>query len=572
MHEEFSHSERESHRTSQPGGVSLRPRLVGSGALPPPNGREPGPASRQPAELIYLRDYWRVVRRWWWVPLLTVAAALVLRATQSRPATTTYEAYSTIQASRKLRSSPKGGGNVYNLTDDSLEFGTQASNVQSPAIAYRVAKALDLERSVTFLPQPGVAPLAPPKPGQAVDEEADRQRLAPQIQALLGGVKVTRVQGTRLVEIRFRHPDSATAQKVADAWAEVFIKTFSENCLRQTEAEGKIETPAPGQATGDGAKQLGQADSPGGGVSEDASCRFSMKLAGASVEPSLIVATPASRPNLLVVLFLSVGGGVGLTLLIDSLRGRVESVEDVDRYLGLPVLSAVPALPRGKVSTDRTAAGSVLPLAKEEPDGSVCLTHLDASSPAAEAYRRLRAAVLLVPRMAESHVLVVTGSGADEGKTATAINLALALAQAGAAVLLTDCDLRRPRLHQAFGLKNERGLCDYLSGSEGPQGYAQSVLPKLDVLPAGRQADNAHELLSSVKAEERLRALAARYDYLVIESPAVSASADALILSALAGGVVLAVKAAKTSRRAARESVAELRAVGARILGTVVSH
>jgi capsular exopolysaccharide synthesis family protein len=568
MHEEFSHSEREPHRTSQPGGVNLRPRLVGSGALPPPNGREPSPASRQPAELIYLRDYWRVVRRWWWVPLLTVAAALALRATQSRPATTAYEAYSTIQASRKLRSSPKGGGNVYNLTDDSLEFGTQASNVQSPAIAYRVAKALDLQRSTAFLPPPAAAP---PKPGQAVDEEADRQRLAPQIQALLGGVKVTRVQGTRLVEIRFRHPDGATAKKVADAWAEVFIKTFTENCLRQTEAEGAIEAPAPGQDTGEGAKQLGQTDSPGGGASEDASCRFSMKLAGSSVEPSLVVATPAIRPNLLVVLFLSVGGGVGLTLLIDFLRGRVESVEDVDRYLGLPVLSAVPALPRGKANTGQTA-GSFLPVAKEEADGSVCLTHLDASSPAAEAYRRLRAAVLLVPRGAESHVLVVTGSGADEGKTATAINLALALAQTGASVLLADCDLRRPRLHMAFGLRNERGLCDYLGGSEGPQEYVQSVLPKLDVLPAGRQADNATELLSSVKAEEKLRALAARYDYLVIESPAVSASADALILSALAGSVVFAVKAAKTPRRAARESVAELRAVGARILGAVVSH
>ena len=152
------------------------------------------------------------------------------------------------------------------------------------------------------------------------------------------------------------------------------------------------------------------------------------------------------------------------------------------------------------------------------------------------------------------------------------MNTAISLAQTGASVLIVDADLRRPRVHKIFNLKNNVGLCNYLAGDCDLASLIQIAMPNLYVLPVGPLPPNPAELLGSSKMKIVVETLASNFDYVIIDSPPVSSFADSLILSSLVEGVIIVVRSGFTPREMAQRTKAHLQSVGAKILGVVINQ
>ena len=169
--------------------------------------------------------------------------------------------------------------------------------------------------------------------------------------------------------------------------------------------------------------------------------------------------------------------------------------------------------------------------------------------------------------------ILVTSSQPSEGKTTTAINTAITLAQSDVDVVIIDCDLRRPRLHTHFGLDNSRGLTNYLSGDKETEGLIRTYpeLPRLKIITSGPIPPNPAELLSSNEMRNLLTFLSGRFKHVVIDSPPAISFTDASILSTLVDGVVLVAMANKSSIHLMRQFKQRVSAIGARIYGVVLN-
>lgn len=284
--------------------------------------------------------------------------------------------------------------------------------------------------------------------------------------------------------------------------------------------------------------------------------------------------SPKRTQNILLSALLALIGGVGLVLFLDYINNKVESVEDIDRYLRLPALGVIPMLQGGGKAKRLMAGknGKELVPSGAGGNGSVILTQVEANSSIAESYRQLRTALLLSSAGHAPRTLLITSSQPAEGKTTTSVNTAISLAQTGASVLIVDADLRRPRVHKIFGLKNNAGLSNYLAGEGELASLIQVAMPNLYVLPVGPLPPNPAELLGSPKMKTVVETLSANFDYVVIDSPPVSSFADSLILSALVEGVIIVVKGGVTPREMAQRTKAHLQSVGAKILGVVINQ
>jgi polysaccharide biosynthesis transport protein len=285
---------------------------------------------------------------------------------------------------------------------------------------------------------------------------------------------------------------------------------------------------------------------------------------------------PNRIQNILISLLLGLLGGVGLVLFLDYINNKIDSVEDIDRYLRLPALGVIPVFDQPKarklLGGGEEEESRELVRIDDASNGSVILTQVEANSSIAESYRQLRTSLLLSSAGHAPRTLLVTSSQPAEGKTTTSVNTAISLAQTGAAVLIVDADLRRPRVHKIFNLKNNAGLCNYLAGDCDLASLIQIALPNLYVLPVGPLPPNPAELLGSSKMKGVIETLAANFDYVVIDSPPVSSFADSLILSALVEGVIIVVRSGFTPREMAQRTKAHLQSVGAKILGVVINQ
>lgn len=277
---------------------------------------------------------------------------------------------------------------------------------------------------------------------------------------------------------------------------------------------------------------------------------------------------PARLRTIVVAFLLSLMAGIGLAFLLDFLDDSVKSIDDVDRYIHLPALALIPAArnEKGRLPTQAESAG-------QNPSTALALV-TDVRSPIAEAYRHLRTSLLLSSAGNPPKTILITSSQPSEGKTTTAINTAFMLAQTGAAVLIIDCDLRRPRLHANFNLSNARGLTNYLSGESPIDDVLQSYekVPNLKLLTSGPIPPNPAELLGSEEMRKLLQSLSERFTHIIVDSPPAISFTDAAILSTFVDGVILVVHGGRSSRAVVRRARQQLLDVGAHIFGIVLNN
>jgi len=201
------------------------------------------------------------------------------------------------------------------------------------------------------------------------------------------------------------------------------------------------------------------------------------------------------------------------------------------------------------------------------------ITYRDPRSPAAEAYRVLRTNLQYSSPDNPVRSILVTSATPGEGKTTTTVNLAVIFAQSGKNVLLVDGDMRKPNIHRIFALNNTSGLSSLIVSGEPVKRAAQlSWIDNLSIIPSGPIPPNPAELLSSKRAKDLFNIFVEDYDMVIIDSPPVGATSDALVLSTLATGTLFVIGYGRVARELAKGAVDRLRNVNANILGVVLNR
>jgi protein-tyrosine kinase len=260
----------------------------------------------------------------------------------------------------------------------------------------------------------------------------------------------------------------------------------------------------------------------------------------------------------------------------DEGMSRIEKALENAVKLRETTVSAAPGI--GLQTPEPAVAAPSFPMGEQIVDPSVVDRHIvfitNPQSPAAEQYRKLRARILRIVGKDKLNTLMITSADAGEGKTITAINLAVGIAQEiDHTVLLVDGDLRNPSVHRYLGIKPQAGLSDYLTNKAALSDVlVKTGIGKLVLLPAGTQVENPAELLSSTRMRELVREMKHRYGdrYVIFDSAPVLLAADALSLGNYMDGLIFVVQADRTSPKAVTEALTLLK--GYKILGSVFNN
>ena len=355
---------------------------------------------------------------------------------------------------------------------------------------------------------------------EVLDPVADHLAFPGGGQALAGRVSVTALSGTVILEVSVEDTSPARAARLANAVARQVITT--------------VEELSPANPT---------TDEP---------------TVSVTVVRPAEVPTSASSPNTALNLgagaVLGLGLGIFLALAREALDTRVRRAEDVAELTRTPVLGSLGVEPGRRRRVLMEAA----------PHSSQ-----------AEAYRQLRTNLQFVELGdgAGHRVIAVTSSLAAEGKSTVAVNLAAALAETGARVLLVDADLRRPTVASVLGLEGAAGLTTVLLGQAAPRDVVQSWgTAGLHVLTSGPLPPNPTELLGSPAMRRLLGELGATFDFVVLDGAPLLPVADSAVLAGLVDGTLLVVNGAKVRRHQLAESLRNLARVDARLLGVVLNQ
>jgi len=269
-------------------------------------------------------------------------------------------------------------------------------------------------------------------------------------------------------------------------------------------------------------------------------------------EPPAAPVRPRRGQGLAAAALLGLIGAASAVIAREYLRRKVYSAMDLERRLGISVLTLVPSATPPEGNTP----GSLSPLP-------------------AEAFRRLRATLMLELGAADQpgSVLVVTSAAPGDGKTFVSSHLAVALAAAHQRVVLIDADLRRPRLHTMFDRKRTPGLSDVLLARRGAAEVLRpAATPGLVVVTSGIPTAEASELLSLQSFRSFIESLRSDFDWIVVDSPPVMAVTDAAVLAREASAVLFVTSAERTSLEAVEAALKVLDDAGARVVGAVLNR
>lgn len=260
---------------------------------------------------------------------------------------------------------------------------------------------------------------------------------------------------------------------------------------------------------------------------------------------------PKRSQNMFIGLLVGLMAAVGAALFLEYLDDTLQTADDAEKVLNLPVLGIIPWL--------------------KAQDAAQLVTMTDARSPASEAYRTLRTNIKFLSADAPLRSMTITSAGPEEGKSTTVANLAVAFAQGGKRVLLVDSDMRKPTVHQIFKLANDKGLSTVLAGEHRPENCIQSSAQvNLDIMPCGPLPPNPAELIDSARMSALIEELKTRYDMVIFDAPPIIAVTDASILASKLDGLILLLGMTKVTRKAATHAQALLERAKVKVWGMVV--
>jgi polysaccharide biosynthesis transport protein len=300
-----------------------------------------------------------------------------------------------------------------------------------------------------------------------------------------------------------------------------------------------------------------------------------------SAEPPTRPIKPKIPLNLGLAAILGLGLGCCAAFLQEKFDDTLKGTDDVERLFGLSPLGLIPAVPQlnGHHRVPGLRDGKALSLKKNGHglNSSAAWHRIDEegaqNAALVEAFRSLRASILLSTPDHPPNTLLVGSTQPGEGKTTVATNLALALTQVGQRVLLVDADLRSPSLHRLFGVRESLGLVSYLTGQ---QDWRAVVRPSgslgLDLLFCGPIPPNPAELLSSQRMGELIRSGREQYDFIILDSAPMLTLADSRILATLVSGVLLVIKNAMVPREQIKQTLSSIRSVGATVIGVALNR
>lgn len=498
-----------------------------------------------------LRDYLRVLRRHKWIIIVSVIVCVGISLFMSLSRDPRYAAQTRVLIQRRLVDTILVPDQSQSATDADRTRANEIQLMSSPDVRARVEKELGrVPDSVTFQP----------------------------------------VEGTDVVEITANSGSPKDAAASANAFAKVYSDVRTELATKQlddaaTELQSQIDAVDAKISELDSSlalfpPEVGTAAKPAPTdprVSQRNSLvalrsSYSTKLntlqIGASVASqgsSQIIseAQPPKQPinknsmsNVLAGLAIGLVIGIALAFLREYLDDSVKTKEDLESAAALTVVGIVPALTDWK---------------KREATPLISL--VQPRSPAAEAYRSVRTSVEFLSLDQPIGSLQVTSALAAEGKTSTLANLAVTFARAGQRVIVLCCDLRRPRVHEFFGLSNRVGFTSVLLG-DAP--IASVIQPADRELPIGLVASgplppNPAELLASNRAVDAIEELDRRCDLLLIDSPPVLPVTDGLVISGLVDAVLLVASAGSSTKRGVRRATELLRQVDAPLIGAILN-
>ncbi len=313
------------------------------------------------------------------------------------------------------------------------------------------------------------------------------------------------------------------------------------------------------------------------------------------------IVRPATEPDapiggetantMLVGAVLGLAIGLVLAFVRENLDTSIGTIEDVESYLGVPVLGVVPHI------DSRETVQRILErrpaLAQIDPEAllshSLLITHFDPKSPVAEAYRTLRTNIQFARMERSGKVLVVSSPTLQEGKTTTIVNLALTLAQSGQKTLLIGANMRRPSIHRFFGIEREPGLSNILVGSAQWRDCIRTVadilmgrfemedimaapgLDNLHIIEAGPVPANPSELLSTPAMAGFLLSVRDVYDVILVDTPPILPVTDSAIVASQADGVVIVYQAGKVGRLVLKRAKVHVENVGGKVWGVVLN-
>lgn len=346
----------------------------------------------------------------------------------------------------------------------------------------------------------------------------DKLKLDMPASELQARVKAVSKTDTVIIDVQVRDESATRAREIADAMADEFVAMVEE-----------LETPAPAGATPDARVTVQQR---------------------AEVPDRPVV--PNTKRNIAMGLITGIFLGIGLAFLRTALDKTIKDQETLEHIAGVSVIGAIPA--------DQQI--------HDEP----AIDFGKNNTPTAESFRKLRTNLRLLSIDNPPRVIVVTSSLPQEGKSVTAINIALALAEVGYQVVLVDGDLRRSSLASYLRIESRIGFSSVLSGQTSlSEALKATRFPRLTVLPAGTKPPNPSELLDSATAGQIVKELRETFDYVIVDSTPLLAVTDAAIMSAEADATILAARFATVKPKQLAHAVASLSDINTRLLGMVMT-